>query len=407
MTALSMNKSLKRPARITLQAPAPDGSTARAAIAGEVLLDQIVHDISQPLQALSSSVREIQVLAQDPTITQHAAAAAGYVEEIRPLLEELRDVAQAHVGGRGERVRTTYMNKLFRLLAEHFESSARAMHIRLRFQTADYRLRVDSGALRRILNILVLNAIQHSGASAVTVRAFSNGQSLLLAVRDDGSGLDEGKLERLFDPPNPLAVENEWESKRGYGLFIARLVLARLGGRLIVRTSSLGTMWAVHIPRAVDRAQLPATVNAAGGRPMQGHLIVMLDDDRRALEASSRLFDALGAKVAAFTEAVDMLAQCSRMERPPSLFILDYRLRDGTCNRTIDMLRFWLKDDFHGVVLTGDDAVSSALRELQRDVLVATKPLSDWVLNRIQSFLRGEGPLSVDPSESHSDNARA
>ena len=167
-------------------------------------------------------------------------------------------------------------------------------------------------------------------------------------------------------------------------------MLARMGGTLMVRSSPLGTTFFVYWPRPVihnPEADYKASVSDGS---MTGHLIVMLDDDERALGASSRLFEALGARVMGFTDELDLLAACQKLPRPPSLFILDYRLSDGTCKRVLDSLRRWRKDDFNCVVLTGDDAVSAALRDLQRDVFIATKPLNDWALAHIQRFLRGE-----------------
>jgi two-component sensor histidine kinase/CheY-like chemotaxis protein len=378
-----------RPRRTHL-APPLDLASAHAAHAAEVLADAVVHEAAQPMQALSSMLREMQALARQgaPEALHRVDALAEeggrLLDELRPLQDELR---AAGALARGERQRATYLRQEFAALAARLQPPARAMHIALSMHSDDYWLRIDAVALRRIVKILVANAIRHSGASAIRVRAFSDGRGLLLAVRDDGAGIDEARLARLFSLPDALVRA---QVRNGVGLYIVRLMLARMGGQLAVRTSCTGTTFFVHWPRQVLRSPHGAPRPAAPGRAMEGHVIVMLDDDARALAASARLFEALGARVLSFTEPLDLLAAAPRLPQPPALFILDYRLRDGTCARVIEALRHWLKDDFHCVVLTGDDAVSDALAELRREVYVATKPLDDWTLAHIERFLRGE-----------------
>jgi two-component sensor histidine kinase/CheY-like chemotaxis protein len=380
-------------ARRTLAAPPVDLASAQAAFAAEILADAVVHEAAQPMQALSSILREMQALARQraPEALERIDALTDeggrLLDELRRLQDELRAAGSL---ARGERQRATYLRQEFAALAARLQPPARAMHMALRLSSGDYWLRIDAVALRRIVKILVANAIQHSGASSIRVRAFSDGRGLLLAVRDDGAGIEEARLAGLFAVPAELAGPEAWRARRGFGLFIVRLMLARMGGTLSVRTSADGTTFFVHWPRQVLRAPLGPTRPAGPARAMEGHVIVMLDDDARALAASARLFETLGARVLTFTEPLDLLAAAPRLPQPPALFILDYRLRDGTCARVIEALRHWLKEDFHCVVLTGDDAVSDALAELRREVFVATKPLDDWTLAHIERFLRGD-----------------
>lgn len=395
--AQTLKPPRQRRDRETIVAPPLDLASARAATAGEVLSDAIAHEAAQPLQEISSMLREMQVLARQARsdaaarIDVLAARSARALDEVRALQDELRFAGQA---ARAERRRSTHLRQEFVTLGERLQPSARAMNIALSLCCADLWLRIDGTALRRVVRLLVANAIQHSGAARIRVRALSDGTGLLVVVRDDGAGIDAARLARLFEPPNELSVQDEWRARRGYGLYLVRLLLAKMGGALMLRSSSAGTTFFVHWPRQVIRGA-PAPAPAAARGSMQGHLIVMLDDDARALAASARLFEMLGAVVMQFTEPLDLLAACPHLPRPPALFMLDYRLREGTCKRVVESLRHWLKDDFNCVVLTGDDTVTSALRDLERDVYVATKPLNDSALAHIEGFLRGEVPRLV------------
>jgi len=384
--------------RRTIIAPPLSLHSADAAAAVELLTDAIAHEAAQPMQALSSILRELQLRTADGALAPLAAKGVRCLDELRVLQDELRDAVSA---ARGERLRGTWVQSVLDAVRERLQPAADAAHVRLSLRSQPWWLRADGAILRRVVALLADNAIRHSGASAVTVRAFSDSRNLLIAVRDDGGGIAPDKLAQLLDEPTAPATATPAEhgARHGHGLFVCRVLLARLRARLLVRSSGRATTFFVHLPRPVLRAAPAADAAPAPQAVLQHDVVAMLDDDAAALSASARLFEALGAQVMAFAEPLDLLAACPTMPRPPRLFILDYRLRDGTCQRVIEALRPWLKEDFHCVVLTGDDAVAAgALPGLDGDIFVTTKPLADWALARILRFLRGETARIAEPA---------
>lgn len=374
--------------RHTLTVPPLALHSAHAAAALDNLSDAIAHETAQPMQALSSILRELQLRMCAGEMAALAGEGVRRLEELRVLQDELRDVVRP---ARGERLRGTWVQTVFDAARERLQPAADAARVALSLRTQPWWLRADGATLRRIVVLLADNAIRHAGASTVRVRAVSDGHGLLVAVRDDGTGIPRDRLAQLLADAAAVRAASEPAARHGHGLFIARLLVARLRGRLLVRTTPRGTTFFVHLPRPVLRAA-PNADNAAAVQPaLQDDVVAMLDDDATALSASARLFEALGARVLTFSEPLDLLAACPTLPRAPRLFILDYRLRDGTCQRVIEALRPWLKDEFHCVVMTGDDAVAAdGLPGVGGDVFVTSKPLADWALARILAFLRGE-----------------
>lgn len=359
-----------------------------AAAAIEHLTDAIAHEAAQPMQALSSILRELRLRLADDALTPLADEGVRRLDELRVLQDELRDAVSP---ARGERLRGTWVHSMFDALRERLQPAADAAHVRLMLHSPPWWLRTDGTALQRVVALLADNAIRHAAASTVRVRAFSDGRGLLIAVRDDGAGLAPDVLAQLAAEVPAARIAGDARSRHGHGLTIARLLLVRLRGRLLLRSSPRGTTFFVHLPRAVLRAAPGTKGVESTPRGMHDEVIVMLDDDATALGASARLFEAIGAQVLTFSEPLDLLSACPTLPRAPRLFILDYRLRDGTCQRVIEALRPWLKDDFHCVVLTGDDAVAAGgLPGLDGDIFLTTKPLADWALARILGFLRGQ-----------------
>jgi signal transduction histidine kinase len=107
-------------------------------------------------------------------------------------------------------------------------------------------------ALKRCIANLVDNAVKY-GKSAVI--AVSDGDALELRIRDEGPGLPEAELEKVFDPFYRVEVSRSRETGgTGLGLTIARSIAEAHGGSLVLRNRSEGGLEAVlTLPRAGAR----------------------------------------------------------------------------------------------------------------------------------------------------------
>lgn len=104
-------------------------------------------------------------------------------------------------------------------------------------------------ALRRCLTNLIANAVKFGTQAAVVVE---DGSSLVIRVRDDGPGIPEDQLERVFEPFYRLeSSRNRDTGGSGLGLSIARDVIQAHGGTLVLRNLPVrGLEATVALPRA-------------------------------------------------------------------------------------------------------------------------------------------------------------
>ena len=99
---------------------------------------------------------------------------------------------------------------------------------------------------------LLTNAAKYSPQGsrvAVTVRACE--EAAEVSVSDEGSGIPDDQLERIFEPFVRLEATAEVAPGAGVGLGGARALAQRLGGTLTVRTNDdVGSTFTLTLPKA-------------------------------------------------------------------------------------------------------------------------------------------------------------
>jgi signal transduction histidine kinase len=118
------------------------------------------------------------------------------------------------------------------------------------------RVAADPVVLRRIVENLVVNALESlEGTGAVVVSTASGrseeGSTVVLTVADTGRGMDAERVERIFEDFFSTKAEGT-----GLGLSIVRRLVADLGGRIDVdSTPGRGSRFRVELPALPPAAE--------------------------------------------------------------------------------------------------------------------------------------------------------
>jgi signal transduction histidine kinase len=149
------------------------------------------------------------------------------------------------------------------LVAEVTAQAARA-HPARRFytRTVTARVRGDAESLRRLVWILVDNAVAHApGAQAgqaqdeqaaqIWATVSVEGATAVVQVADDGSGIPEDMRERIFDRFVRARTAAGGPEGSGLGLAIARSVVQAHGGRIWAGNNGAGgATFTIRLPLA-------------------------------------------------------------------------------------------------------------------------------------------------------------
>lgn len=123
------------------------------------------------------------------------------------------------------------------------------------------RVRGDASQLEQLLLALVMNAIEampHDGMLRIATKR--EGASIVVRVEDNGVGIPESLLPRLFDP---FVTTKEEGKGIGLGLAISRGIVERHNGRIEVASApGRGTAFTITLPAAaiVPTGELAAAV---------------------------------------------------------------------------------------------------------------------------------------------------
>lgn len=162
----------------------------------------------------------------------------GACESMLALIDDLLDVSAIEAGHLDlHTVDVDIVRFLEECLADGLlVAKAKSIEMRLDVPPAMPMVRMDPKRIRQVVNNLVSNAVKfsHSGTS-VCLGARPDGGDIHMFVRDQGQGIPEGELQKVFAEFVRLSVKpTGGERSTGLGLAIVKRIVEAHGGRIWV-----------------------------------------------------------------------------------------------------------------------------------------------------------------------------
>jgi len=221
------------------------------------------HDLRGLLNALTVNAEFLLVRREGGAAVESARNVRLTIGRMDQLITRLLDSVKLNSNGLEIVPRPLDATALLREAVEIFRPLARvkSLSLSLAIPSTPLRVTADRDRMFQVLSNLLTNAIKFSSVKGgITVDATRSGNDLQVTVRDEGPGIPERDLDRVFEPPFPLPDPEA----RGLGLYICRTIIEAHGGK-IWATSRPGAGSTFHftLPRtrsAQARSRLPGKV---------------------------------------------------------------------------------------------------------------------------------------------------
>lgn len=112
-------------------------------------------------------------------------------------------------------------------------------------------LQMDRVKITQVVDNLLSNAVKYSPPrTTVTLRVASSGETVTVEVEDQGQGIPEGEMAKLFEPFARLSVKaTGGEKSTGLGLAVSKRIIEGHGGRIAARsTEGQGSTFSFSLP---------------------------------------------------------------------------------------------------------------------------------------------------------------
>ena len=206
------------------------------------------HELRTPIFSLGGFVELLEDEDLDPETRQRfLEQVRDQVERLRKLSVDLLDLSRLESGSLELRPEQVDLGELTRSVSGEFEPvlAQHDAHLELRVGPGRLDAVCDPVRVAQIVRILIDNALVHTppGSRIMLTARRAEGQ-VRLAVHDDGEGIDNQVLGRIFEP---FYTADDAQGS-GLGLAIASELAERMSGRLSVDSRPGDTTFTLEIP---------------------------------------------------------------------------------------------------------------------------------------------------------------
>ena len=195
----------------------------------EDLLEEEDFQQSENIEEFRESIAKIEEHVERARKVVHNML--GYARKMEPRLEDV-DVNDT-------------INQTITLLENH----ARINNIDIQVDLADTIpiIASDQAQLQQVFLNLLNNAIDAIGSNgSVDVVSRQNNGNIVVTIKDDGPGLSEEALRKIFDPFYTTKAAGKGT---GLGLWVSHSIIAKMGGSIHVKNNpDKGALFTVEIP---------------------------------------------------------------------------------------------------------------------------------------------------------------
>ncbi len=230
-------------------------------------LSLVTHDLKTPVARIQGLAEVIKRKSGDrllPLDLQSLDKIMESTEELNRFISSILELSKLESGRITLQLESKDINGLIEKTVESFRAQARMRGIKI---TTDleplFPIKLDASLIQKVVNNLIDNALKYSPAgSTVRVETRDAGNSIEVAVTDEGVGLSPSDQEQLFSKfhrvkKSDLTAET---SGSGLGLYLSKFFIEAHRGHIHVESQEgIGSRFKIVLP-----SDLTASASASG-----------------------------------------------------------------------------------------------------------------------------------------------
>lgn len=248
---------------------------AEVALATKVeFLSRMSHSMRSPLNAILGFTQLLD-MADDSQLPEAQRRQIGHIhtagQQLLSLLDQALEYAKLDDKPLGIRPQRVELSVLLREVRAALEDDALAHDITVVVDSQCPAVWADPQHTRAILMNLMSNAIKFSPQGSTIWLQGRVGQEErvgIIEVRDQGFGIEQSDLPRLFQPFTRLDTAPGKPSGNGLGLAVSQRLAELMHGRIdVTSTLGKGSVFALRLPLAEGPGSLRSNVNRGSNEP--------------------------------------------------------------------------------------------------------------------------------------------
>jgi signal transduction histidine kinase len=334
ITALALSAAMAERRRAEAAIEQQKSAVEAANRTKDHFLAMLSHELRTPLTPVMSALDSLQ---QDPTQSEETKTALTMiqrnVELESQLIADLLDLT---------RIAKNKLDLKFDPVDAHdavhnvieicrAEANAKLLRVYTDLRAGAHHVSADGAKFQQIVWNLLKNAIKFTpeGGEIAISSCNSAPQSLTIAVRDTGIGIDPGIMERIFNPfeQGELSAQRRFGGL-GLGLAISKSLTEAHGGTLVAKSEGQNRGTTFFLTLKTVPPQPPIAIATAAPPCSRSLRILLVDDHSDTCTALERLLIRRGHLVAAAHNVRSAMEAVVRNRF--DLLISDVALPDGT-----------------------------------------------------------------------------
>ncbi|MGR7994853.1 DUF4118 domain-containing protein [Xanthobacter sp. ZOL 2024] len=228
------------------------------------LLTSLSHDLKTPLAAIlgaAGTLRDYAASMSEPDRADLLATVIDEAERLNRFIANLLDMTRLETGAMQPNASFQFAGDMVGAALRRAEKILAGHRVEVDIASDLPMVKADAVLFEQVVFNLLDNAAKYAPAgSLVRITGRREGADLAIRVMDEGPGIPEADLERVFDSFYRVRKTDHVRAGTGLGLSICRGFVEAMGGTITVanRRERSGALFTLRLPLAAEPPHLDA-----------------------------------------------------------------------------------------------------------------------------------------------------